>query len=97
MGDRVRLTVENTHIVDSYLVRSKEEMRAFLSEIREHCAPEMAVAHRSLSSLISEWRAHNLFYYLHVFRTRTKDVDLERQQPWWRECFCRVISFFYFW
>ena len=97
MDDRVRLTEENTHITESYRIRSREEMRAFLQAIREKCDPNMAIVHRSLSSLVSEWRAHNLFYYLHVFRSRTKDVDLERQQPWWRECFCRVVSFFYFW
>ena len=29
-NDRVRLTSENTHIFDSYLIKSKAEMRAFL-------------------------------------------------------------------
>ena len=97
MNDRVTLTHDNTHIFDSSLIRSKEDMRAFLLSLREQCDPEMAVAVRSMKSLICEWRSHNLFYYLHVFRSRTKDVDLERQQSWWREVFCRVVSFFYFW
>ena len=97
MEEQVKLSAENTHITDSYLIQSKEEMRVFLQAIREQCDPGMAILQRSLSSLIAEWRSHNLFYYLHVFRSRTKDVDLERRQPWWRECFCRVISFFYFW
>lgn len=97
MEGRVALSCENTHIIDSYLIKSKKEMRAFLLGLREHCDPDMAVSVRSMHSLISEWRSHNLFYYLHVFRSRTKDVDLERLQPWWREVFCRVVSFFYFW
>lgn len=97
MEERVKLSHENTHIYDSYLIRSKEEMRAFLQEIREQCDPDMAIAQRSLNSLVSEWRSHNFFYFLHVFRSRTKDVDLERTQSWWRELFCRVVSFFYFW
>ena len=96
-NDRVRLTSENTHIFDSYLIKSKAEMRAFLQALREQCDPGMAITQRSLDSLVSEWRSHNLFYYLHVFRSRTKDVDLERCQTWWREAFCRVVSFFYFW
>ena len=97
MNDRITLSRENTHIFDSYLIRGKAEMRAFLEEIRKKCDPDMAVAVRSMKSLICEWRSHNLFYYLHVFRSRTKDVDLERQQSWWREVVCRVVSFFYFW
>ena len=97
MEDRIKLTHDNTHIMDSYLIRGKKEMLSFLTAVREQCDPDMAVAVRSLKSLFCEWRSHNLFYFLHVFRSRTKDVDLERQQSWWREVFCRVVSFFYFW
>lgn len=95
--DRITLTRENTHIIDSHLIRGKAEMRAFLEEIRKQCDPDMAVAVRSITSQVCEWRSHNFFYYLHVFRSRTKDVDMERHQSWWREVFCRVVSFFYFW
>ena len=97
MSDRVVLSYNNTHIYDSYLIRRKEDIREFLKTIREKCNPDMAITARSMDSLICEWRSHNLFYYLHVFRSRTKDVDLERHQIWWREVFCHVVSFFYFW
>lgn len=97
MEERVKLTKENTHIIDSYLIKGKSEIRAFLEALRKQCDPDMAVAVRSLKSLVAEWRSHNLFYFLHVFRSRTKDVDMERHQSWWREVFCRVVSFFYFW
>lgn len=95
--DRVKLTKENTHIYDSHFIRSKAEMRAFLQTLREHSEPDMAIHQRTLESLVSEWRSHNLFYYLYVFRSRTGEVDLERRQSWWREVFCRIVSFFYFW
>ena len=72
-------------------------MRSFLEELREEVPSDMAVNQRSLPSLVAEWRAHNFFYSLHVFRSRTKDVDMELRQTWWREAFCRVVSFFYFW
>lgn len=97
MTDRVILTYENTHINDSYLVRSKKDMCEFLNAIRKECSPDMAVSARSIKSLVCEWRSHNFFYNIHIFRSRTKDVDLERHQSWWREVFCRVVSFFYFW
>ena len=97
MEDRVVLSKENTHIYDSHLIRSKEAIRALLISVREQCPEDMAILQRSLPSLVAEWRTHNFFYALHVFRSRTKDVDLERNQSWWREWFCRVVSFFYFW
>ena len=66
MTDRVILTYENTHINDSYLVRSKKDMCEFLNAIRKECSPDMAVSARSIRSLVCEWRSHNLFYFLHA-------------------------------
>ena len=90
-------TPTGTHIEDSCLVTSKEDMRAYLQELRDTSSSEMAVNQRDLESQVREWRSHNLFYKFHVFRSRTKDVDLELKQTWYRELFCRVVSFFYFW
>ena len=90
-------TPTNTHIVDSCSIKSKEAMREFLQRLRDEVPEEMAVNQRDLESQIREWRSHNLFYRIHVFRSRTKDVDLELKQSWYRELFCRVVSFFYFW
>ena len=87
----------NTHIVDSCTVQNKAEMRQYLAQVREAVSEDMAVNQRDMESMVREWRSHNFFYMLHVFRSRTKDVDLELQQTWWRELFCRVVDFFYFW
>ncbi len=91
------VTTTNTHILDSCEVKSKAAMRAYLHDLRDASAPEMAVNQRDMESQVREWRSHNFFYRIHVFRSRTKDVDLELKQTWYRELFCRVVSFFYFW
>ena len=91
------VTPTNTHIVDSCTVKSKAEMRDFLQHLREEVSEEMAVNQRDIDSQIREWRSHNFFYRIHVFRSRTKDVDLELKQAWYRELFCYVVSFLYFW
>ncbi len=72
-------------------------MRLYLQAVRARTTSDMAVYQRDVESMVREWRAHNFFYLIHVFRSRTKDVDLELSQPWYRELFCRVVSFFYFW
>ena len=95
--DNAIVTPTNTHILDSCTVKSKEDIRQYLQAVRDEASPEMAVCQRDLESMVREWRSHNLFYNFHVFRSRTKDVDLELKQPWWREWFCRAVSFFYFW
>jgi len=95
--ENAQVTPTNTHIVDSCLVKSKEDIRAYLQKLRDASSPEMAVSQRDMESQVREWRSHNFFYKFHVFRSRTKDVDLELKQSWYRELFCRVVSFFYFW
>ena len=97
MNDRVTLSHENTHILDSAFIRSRKDIRDFLIALRKQCDPGMAVAVRDLESQVREWRVHNFFYYLHVFRSRTKDVDLELKQNWMREMFCWVFNLLYFW
>jgi hypothetical protein len=90
-------TPTNTHIVDSCCVISKQAMRDYLLKLRESVPDEMAVCQRDVESMVREWRSHNLFYKLHIFRSRTHDVDLEVKQAWYRELFCRVVSCLYFW
>ena len=91
------VSTTNTHIVDSCQIKGKDDIRAYLEGLRELASPEMAVNQRDLESQVREWRSHNFFYLIHVFRRRTKDVDLELCQSWWRELFCRVVDWFYFW
>ena len=88
---------DGTHIVNSCLVLSKQAMRDYLKKLRAAVSPDMAVCKRDIESMVHEVRAHNFFYNVHIFRSRTRDVDLELKQPWHRELFCRVVSFFYFW
>lgn len=90
------LSPTNTHILDSYKVKSKAEMREYLQRLRD-LTIDYAVNRRDLESMVREWRSHNLFYLLHIFRNRTRDVDLELHQSWIRELFCRVVDFLYFW
>lgn len=95
--EQVILSRDNTHINGSAFIRSKTDIRNFLIALREQCEPGMAVATRDLESQVREWRVHNFFYYMHIFRSRTRDADLELHQSWYRELFCRVFDFFYFW
>ena len=64
----------NIRIEKGYLVRG----RAFgfvLNRIRED-NPNEVTANRSNYSLSCEWAVHNALYKLGLFRSNTKDVDL---------------------
>ena len=55
----------------------------------------MAIHRRSVSSMIKEWRVHNLLYSLNIQRDRTGSVDLNTGQPWYVRAAYSILSSFY--
>ena len=77
----IKVSKNNIHIENSCEVNTKEDMQIVLTDIRaSHSLEESDVLKRTDSSLIKEWRVHNVLYNLHLFRTHTKDVDLNYPQ-----------------
>ena len=64
----------NIRIENGYLVRGRE-FGFVLNCIREN-EPNEVTANRSNYSLACEWALHNALYKLGLFRSHTKDVDL---------------------
>ena len=92
----VNASKNNIHIEDSYKVNTREDMQMILNDIRaKHSLEESDVLKRTDKSLIKEWRAHNLFYNLHLFRSHTKDVDLNYPQSKITEIVYSIVSIFY--
>ena len=82
-------------IHESHQAHSKEEMKAVLARIRrENADKNYAILNRTDSNIIHEWRAHNLFYDLHVLRLHTRTGDLEYPQRWWFRFAYWVASWF---
>ena len=65
----------NIRIENGYLVRCRD-YEFVLNYIRKN-APNEVTEHRSNYSLSCEWAVHNALYKLGLFRSRTKDVDME--------------------
>ena len=64
----------NIRIENGYLVRGRD-FGFVLNRIRED-NPNEVTANRSNYSLSCEWAVHNALYKLGLFRSHTKDVDL---------------------
>lgn len=79
---------ENTHVEDSYTVQDKKQIEIEVYWIREH-RKGLRYPVRTEKSYIQEWIGHNKLYNLGLFRSHTKDVDLEEKQKiihriiWW--------------
>lgn len=74
-------TVTNCHIENSYAV-SKEQFAEALFMLRQREVWNRALWLRPLKSLEAEWGVHNVLYRLGLFRSHTKDVDLNYPQRW---------------
>lgn len=80
-GIKIQYNSQNIHIVNSYQVKTEEEMAIILMHfnlITGYCSK------RSLKSWIKEWKAHNRLYRLGFFKSHTKDCDLEENEKLYR-------------
>ena len=93
---KVHASENNTTIFDSYLVKSPWDMESIIYYIKDETSDEYAINKRNIPGMIYEWRVHNLLYSLGIKRDRTKDVDLNINQPWYIKAAYTILSPFYF-
>lgn len=94
---KVHADKNNTHIQNSYLIKSTKDMRNILKAIQSEIGDDdYAIFKRSICSMIHEWRVHNLLYSLGIEQDRTKSVDLDINQPWYMKVSYPILSIFYF-
>lgn len=89
-----KLTKDCLTIYDGYQISDKKQMVSFLTSLRTDEDKDTIVSTRSIKSMIREWQAHNLLYNLHLFRSHTQDVDLDKE-PWYRQVIYFILSIFY--
>ena len=82
-------------IYDSYKVKNESDMLTLFTKIRyEHPKDDCIINRRSFNSMVNEWKAHNLLYDLNLFKSHTKDLDLD-YEPWYRRSCYYVLSKIY--
>lgn len=81
----------NCKIIDSYKITDKQVMLDFIDELREKYK-EFQV--RTSLSYYREWKAHNTLYKLGLFKSHTKDVDLNIDEKLSKRICYFIISLF---
>lgn len=67
-------------IMDSYKVKRLKHMKEVIDWVLDWIGSyDTEVSKRSWISLISEWRAHNLLYWLGIEKERTAHCDLNNE------------------
>lgn len=93
------LSEDNTHIQDSYTITSGKEIKNCIKLVSSQFSqyPELAINKRTVKDQVEEWKTHNILYKLHIFRSRTKDVDLDIYETKLRKFGYKILSWFYIW
>ena len=80
--DKIEITYtkENTHIENSYLLKTRKAIREEVGKIVFVREAKMYSTRKHKWSYVNEWVAHNRLYRLGLFKSHTKDVDLEENE-----------------
>lgn len=73
------ISEECIHIENSYMIKDAAYMKFILIVIMNDENYKKFNYSRKLSNYIAEWKFHNWCYNFHLFRKRTKDVDLDNK------------------
>ena len=68
---------DNTHVINSYMLTSRNGIKKEVEWIIEARKFREYPVTRSVNSYVREWRGHNRLYNKGLFRSHTKEVDLE--------------------
>ena len=78
---KINYDEKNIRIVNSFKINKIKDMILILRIFQIRTGYK---SKRSLRSWIKEWKAHNRLYKLGLFKSHTKDCDLEENEKWWR-------------
>lgn len=88
---KVEFSKDNIKIYDSYTTTDEKDMAMILSIISIY--PQYNLT-RERKELIDEWKFHNLLYKLHLFRSHTKDTDLNENESKFRKFVYKIVGKF---
>ena len=85
------LEENNCKIYNSWKIKDYKIIIEFITYLRSNQGFNV----RSEKSYLREWKAHNLLYDLHLFRSHTVDVDLDVNEALYRRFVYFLISWMY--
>lgn len=87
----VTVSSNNINIRDSYTITKKEEMVEILYSI-QHNHPNCQTFKRSYKQLVAEWKTHSRLYKWGLFKSHTKDVDLNYPVKWYVQLIYNILG-----
>ena len=88
-GIKIKYDKKCVTIMDSHKVKSEIKMTLILANFKHMTGYK---SKRTIESWIREWKAHNRLYKLGLFRSHTKDCDLEEDEKLHRLLIYRILG-----
>lgn len=85
----------NLHYKESYKVVRTKDIRSTLHYLNRAGLYGDLFQRRGFESLVDEWKAHNILYWLGIKRSSTKDVDLNTNETKGRISWYKIVAWFY--
>ena len=82
------ISSNNICVLDSWKYTKSKFLGLLDNDLREHYPDHVVLTERTDKSLLREWGLHTLLYKLGMWKSHTKDVDLNYPQS-------RITSFVY--
>lgn len=92
MKIELKLYPTYSKIINSYLISTKNDYKELIDTLITCRKNLNYVISRSNKSYEYEVRAHNRLYKLGLFKSHTKDTDLEENIKWYLDLLFRIIG-----
>lgn len=92
--EKTTITKNNIHIEDSYKTSSKYKMGIVLTQLRKEYPDNEVLLHRTNDSIIAEWLVHTYLYNWGLFKSHTKDVDINYPLRWFEKIAYKIVEWF---
>ena len=90
-GYQCKLTFNNSKILNSYKIKNEDISTIVETIIQERTKLNYPI-YRKNKKYISEIKAHNRLYKLHIARKHTIDTDLEEPIIWYYQLFFDILG-----
>ena len=89
---RIIYSENNTKIYNSYLLKTKTEINKIVMKILSERKNKNLPITRNFESYAREIKTHNRLYKLGLYRSHTKDTDLEENQSKFKGLIYTILS-----
>lgn len=89
---QIEYSPQNTKVINSYLLSTRKAIKEEVLWIKENREARGYIVSRTTNSYVREWKGHNKLYKWGIFRSHTKDVDMDENMSLFWEMIWLILG-----